>query len=315
MSTRDEYFGRLSFQPTANLLLHGSYRDSEREEDHADVAAFEAATASLGNEATLEIAIFEANWTITNNSYATFRLTDFENLTGSIPDNLLPFAPAADGSLRLDIANLPSQGRLEVPILLAGQTALQPVHHSVHPAVRVPRERRPAGRRLRRRRQLSSTRTTSSARAGRSATTGCSARTSPTTSTSATSGTATRRTSTGTSNGWGNIQIIGGRAGVVTNGQPVFFRASPLQTGITGLPGGTPPPIHSELESQNFEVNDTIRWNDWSFSAGVVVSNDELFGQGLREGGNLPRASSSASPASTRCTRSSGRIRSSRASA
>ena len=90
------------------------------------------------------------------------------------------------------------------------------------------------------------------------------------------------------SNGWGNIQVIGGRAGVVTNGQPVFFRATPLQTGITGLPGGTPPVIHSELETQNFEVNDTIRWNDWSLSAGVVVSNDELFGQGLREGGNLP---------------------------
>ena len=91
-----------------------------------------------------------------------------------------------------------------------------------------------------------------------------------------------------TSNGWGNIQILGGRVGVITNGQPVFFRASPLQTGITGLPGGTPPPIHAEFESQNFEVNDTIRWNDWSFNAGVVVSNDELFGQGLREGGNLP---------------------------
>jgi hypothetical protein len=46
--------------------------------------------------------------------------------------------------------------------------------------------------------------------------------------------------------------------------------------------------IHSELESQNVEINDTIGWNDWSFNLGVVVSNDELFGQGLREGGNLP---------------------------
>ena len=287
-STRDEYFGRLSFQPTANLLIHGSYRDSERDEDHADVAAFEAATASVGNEFTLEMAIFEANWTITSNSYATFKLTDFENLTGSIPDNLLPFSPAADGSLRLDIANLPSQGRLEVPILRAGETAAY--NQFVTPYIQqygylvngVPqgggfvgvasqidqddffRQSWQVGYDW-----LFGENITHDLHFGYQ-------------------WYRDEEELDRTSNGWGNIQIIGGRAGFVTNGQPVFFRASPLQTGITGLPGGTPPPIHAELESQNFEVNDTIRWNDWSLSAGIVVSNDELFGQGLREGGNLP---------------------------
>ncbi len=47
-STRDEYFGRLSFQPTPSLMFHGSYRDSERTDEHADVTAFEAGTASVG---------------------------------------------------------------------------------------------------------------------------------------------------------------------------------------------------------------------------------------------------------------------------
>ena len=33
----------------------------------------------------------------------------------------------------------------------------------------------------------------------------------------------------------------------------------------------------------SFEVNDTIRWKDWTFNVGVLASNDTLYGQGLRE--------------------------------
>ena len=43
------------------------------------------------------------------------------------------------------------------------------------------------------------------------------------------------------------------------------------------------PTIHSEYRSQNFELNDTIKWKDWTFNVGVLVSNDTLYGQGLRE--------------------------------
>ena len=317
-STRDEYFGRLSFQPTASLLIHGSYRDSEREDEPRRRRRLRGRRPRRwATRPRSRSAILEANW-IDHQQ----QLRDLQVHRLREPDRLDP-GQSARRSRRPSTAacgstspTSTSQGRLEVPILLAGQTAHNQFVHPVHPAVRVPRERRPAGRRLRRRRPARSTTTTSSARAGRSATTGCSARTSPTTSTSATSGTATRRTSIGTSNGWGNIQVLGGRAGVVTNGQPVFFRASPLQTGITGLPGGTPPVIHSEFESQNFEVNDTIRWNDWSFSVGRRGLQRRALRPGPARGRQpTPRASSSAPPASTRCTRSTSRIRSSRASA
>jgi hypothetical protein len=40
--------------------------------------------------------------------------------------------------------------------------------------------------------------------------------------------------------------------------------------------------IHSEYKSQSIEINDTIRWSNWTFNAGVLLSNDTLIGQGLR---------------------------------
>src|SRR4029079_11532502 len=61
-STRDEYFGRLSFQPTNNVLLHASYRDSKRDVQHEQVAQLAAGSTSTGSEAKLRIGIFEANW-------------------------------------------------------------------------------------------------------------------------------------------------------------------------------------------------------------------------------------------------------------
>jgi hypothetical protein len=43
------------------------------------------------------------------------------------------------------------------------------------------------------------------------------------------------------------------------------------------------PTIHSEYQSQSFEINDTIKLSDWSFNLGLLASNDTLYGQGLRE--------------------------------
>ena len=42
--------------------------------------------------------------------------------------------------------------------------------------------------------------------------------------------------------------------------------------------------IHSEYRSQNFELNDTIRWRNWTFNVGLLASNDTLYGQGLKRG-------------------------------
>ena len=122
-SERDEFFGKLSFQPTDSLFLHGSYRDSDSQVSTASVGAAAAASTSEGSESTLGITIFEGNWVITPQSYANFKFTDFENETSSRPDNLFGFQIAADGSVGLDVNALDTQGLFQVPTLRDGEAA------------------------------------------------------------------------------------------------------------------------------------------------------------------------------------------------
>jgi hypothetical protein len=77
------------------------------------------------------------------------------------------------------------------------------------------------------------------------------------------------------SNGWGLFTIPGGN--ISTNGTPVFVRAQFQQQGV-----GAVPVIHSEYRSQNFELNDTIRWQNLTVNLGLLASKDTLYGQGLR---------------------------------
>jgi len=283
-STRDEFFGRLSFQPTASLLIHGSYRDSSREDEHTSISSFEAPTAGVGSQADLKIAILEGSWTLGDSGLLSFKYTDFENKGGSIPDTLFAFQPAGDGSVPLNIADLASQGRVAIPIPRDGQPAF---NSFIAPYINqygflengVPtgggvvggasqvdradyyRESYQIGYDW-----LFGTNVSHELHVGYQRY-------------------KDEEDFDRRSNGWGNITIPGGT--VTSSGQPVYFQARLYQTGVTGL-GTTIPNIHSEFESQSFEVNDTIRWNDWTFNVGVVVSNDELFGQGLRKGGSNP---------------------------
>ncbi len=84
-------------------------------------------------------------------------------------------------------------------------------------------------------------------------------------------------------------QHPGGR--ITSSGQPVYFQAQLLQTGVTGL-GVQVPNIHSEFESQSVEVNDTIRWDDWTFNVGLLLSKDTLYGQACVARAARRRASS-----------------------
>ena len=43
------------------------------------------------------------------------------------------------------------------------------------------------------------------------------------------------------------------------------------------------PAIHSEYRSLNLEVNDTINFKNLSFNVGLLMSHDDLYGQGLQE--------------------------------
>jgi hypothetical protein len=81
------------------------------------------------------------------------------------------------------------------------------------------------------------------------------------------------------SNGWGAITVPGGRLPTVgLPGQPAYYVATYLARA-----SGAVNSIHSEFESFNFEVNDTMSWQNLSVNVGFLFSKDDLFGQGLRE--------------------------------
>ena len=84
---------------------------------------------------------------------------------------------------------------------------------------------------------------------------------------------------TRSSNGWGEISVPGGRlTPIAGTGQSAFYTARFQQQ-----TGGAASVIHSKYRSQSIEANDTIRWKNWTFNAGLLASNDTLYGQGLRE--------------------------------
>ena len=82
------------------------------------------------------------------------------------------------------------------------------------------------------------------------------------------------------SNGWGLISVPGGRltAPIAGNPQRAYYTARIQQQST-----GQAVPIKSRYRSQSIELNDTIKWSNWTFNVGVLFSNDTLYGQGLRE--------------------------------
>lgn len=285
-STRDEIFGKLTFAPTSSILLHGSYRASEREVFGASVGSgTTSGTASLGEEATLDIGIFEGTWVINDKSFFTFKFTDFANETLGRPDTLFGFQTPLNGSVGLDVANLDRMGRLTVPTPIANQTNFNNFIASiiqrygyVQNGVRVGGGIVGGGAEIN---NQDFYRT--SYQIGYDFFRGEKV---------------THEIHLGyqwfrdeedldrSSNGWGAITVPGGRLNCPANstcaGQPIFFQAQVQQQGITLPDGSRVPVIHSEYESQNFEINDTIRSGNFTFNAGLLISNDQLYGQGLR---------------------------------
>jgi hypothetical protein len=78
------------------------------------------------------------------------------------------------------------------------------------------------------------------------------------------------------SNGWGLMTVPGGRLSF--RGTPIFYQAAFQQQGA-----GLVPKIHSVQRTQGIEINDTIKWDRWTFNVGLLASRDTLYGQGLRE--------------------------------
>ena len=287
-STRDEYFGKLTFTPIANILIHGSYRDSDRTDENASIGGFEAPSAALNDESGQTIGILEGSWVVDDRSFVTAKFTDYALETGSIPATILGVEPSAALGTSLDLNALDQFGRFAVPSI--GSNAefnafIAPLierYGFIRDGVRTGGGFVGGGSQFNQQdfyRQ--------SGQVGYDITIGQNI---------------THTIHVGyqysvdeedllrSSNGFGNIIVpIRGTADAVCPtgsecaGQPVFFRAD-FQRSNVGTGTQT---IHSEFEQHNIEINDTIQMGDWAFNVGVMLSNDILYGQGLREADNL----------------------------
>ena len=278
-STRDEFFGKLTFSPTSSFLLNASHRTSDREDTGSGVTGeATAGTVSSGSDATLDISILEGSFVINENSFASFKYTDFANETSARPDNLLGFDIRDDGTVQLNVNGLDNQGLLFVPQPIAGEDAynafILPLIDRfgyLENGVRVGGGIVGVGSTIDDQDFFRESFETSydylfghhelhfGYQWSRD-----------------------EEDLSRTSNGWGQISVPGGRT-FTSDGQPIFYEARFEQQSLLSAGGQAVPAINSQFEAQSIEVNDTIKLQKWTINLGVVVSNDQLFGEGLRE--------------------------------
>ncbi|MCF6220637.1 MAG: carboxypeptidase regulatory-like domain-containing protein [Robiginitomaculum sp.] len=294
-SERNEYFGKVTFAPFDGVLLDASYRTSDRTGTTENVGGFAAASTATSSTASQDIIIAEGSWVINDKSSLNFKFTDFLSKSTSRPDTIFNIPVTFGGAL--PIATIDQLGRFSVPqpltatppdVLTADQIAfntfVQPFidqygfsENGVQTGGGVV-----GGANQFNRQDFNRT----SFEIGYDRTINA--------------GDTTHDIHIGyqyqeigedlerTSNGFGRISVLGGRSFADDGITPVFFEARVFQTGIVDGNGSTivPRSIISSSKLQSFEINDTIENGDWTFNLGLLISNDVLFGQGLRENAN-----------------------------
>ena len=282
---RNEGFGKLTFTPTNAVLVNFSYRDSHRLDKSDLFASNQSASTATGDELWQNIMALEGSWVVNSRSHATFKFTRFDLDTLGRPVNIADVSPTTDIGARLDLNALDRLGLFTVPAPITGQTAfnefIQPYtsrYGYVHPDTGVVTGGGTVGFGTQFNAQDFFRDNVQFAYNMHF------------------DGRMTHDLHLGyqwyrdvedllrSSNGWGSISVPGGRLAPPTGfTQPAFFTAR-FQAQTTGAAS----PIKSEYRSQNFEINDTFRLNHWTFNAGLLFSNDTLYGQGLVKDSSKP---------------------------
>ncbi|MGB5347823.1 MAG: TonB-dependent receptor, partial [Woeseia sp.] len=278
---RDEFFGKLTFAPTDNILLDASFRTSDREVKNSSIGQFEAPSTSIGEEATQDILILEGSWIVSDDSSVSFKYTDFENSGSTRPDTIFDFVPQQGGSL--NVSALDQQGYVSIPLYRTGTTQADiDFNNFIMPYVDAYSYSPTLGggavggyhqiddvTYFRESYEIAYDRTLYM-------------------------GDTTHDLHFGyqymevaedlarRSNGWGLIDIPGGDTLASDGVTPVYFVARVQQQSLLSSTGqDLIPSIYSSSELQSFEINDTITKGDWTYNVGVMFSNDTLYGQGL----------------------------------
>ena len=299
--TRNEEFGKLTFNPTESWLFNASYRHSHDVETSGNFTAFQAPKTGSGSETTLKLGTIEGSKVINSKSYATFKYTDFRNPGGGRADFLSNAAVSTALGTHLDINNLDQLGRVTVPTPITGNTAQNAFVAPFISKYGYICPQNPASVGL----------TCVAGQATGGGTVGFGQYSANNDSFFRKSGQVGYNYTLGanlthdlhagyqrhndsedlfrTANGWGLISVPAGVGAAGTcpvnacgTATPAFFVAVFSQQS-----SGKVPIIHSEFHSQNVELNDVMHWRNWSFNVGVLAGNDTLYGQGLKKADNI----------------------------
>jgi len=296
-SIRDEYFGKLTWAPTEDLLFNASLRTSDRQSKGAAVGALDADSVSTGDLSKQDILTIDGSWLLGEDSSLSFKYGKFELITAGTPDNLLSVIPAING--RLDVANLANMGAFTVPLLRTavptGFTAAQLAAYNAGAQTLINQYGYDG---------------TGGVKTG-GGTVGAFSQINNQNffrdsgeiafATKFDIGSWRHALHIGlkyqeisedlsrVSNGWGAIRYAGGLERTTTlgaNNVPFFYEAATEQQTLRDAAGNPTPGIVSESTSYNIEINDTITIGDFDLNLGVMLSEDVLYGQGLRKNAN-----------------------------
>lgn len=284
-SERDEYYGKLTYAPVDGLLLNAAYRTSERVNEGASIGEFEADSVSVGEESNQDILTLDGSWIVNDDTTVSFQYSDYALETAGVPDTRLGFQPVIGDSL--DLANLEQMGYFSVPNVGPENTAAY--NDFAQPFVDQYGYLDANGNRVgdggigayfqsniqnfyRESLELALDHsfeigaTSHELHIGYQWSDG-------------------REELARLSNGWGLIDVI---EGAVNEDVPddAWFRARTEQMSFVTSDGSTVPPIESSTETHNLEINDSIAWGDFIFDVGFLISQDTLYGQGLKEDGS-----------------------------
>ncbi len=134
-SVRDEWFGKLSFNPVDSFLMSVSYRDSQTDQSGRSVGEFEAGSTAVGDDAALKIGIIEGTWMVTDNSFISFKASDYASEGISSPDTVFDIETVG----RLDARRRQPRpdGLLQRAHADRRDGRLQRIHRPDHPEVRL----------------------------------------------------------------------------------------------------------------------------------------------------------------------------------
>ncbi|WP_340680124.1 carboxypeptidase regulatory-like domain-containing protein [Paraglaciecola sp.] len=283
-TNRDEYFGKLTWAPTEDLLLNLSYRNVDKNTVGDSVGAKSTDSSSAGSTEDTELFIFDGSYLINDDTVLSFQYSSFQFDLSGRPDNLLPNVIPTVGE-SIDLTKLEQLGAFLVPELqatvgydnIAAQTLIDTYGYmsngvrtggggvGVDASISDQNYQRQSFE-VKLDHEFEFGNTFHNLHVGFQ-------------------WKDSSEELVRYSNGWGNLSYKGGTTVDNLEGgtpTPIYYQASVYTNSLVTGSNMEVTPLISSSVNYNFEVNDTIEHGDFTYNIGFMLSNDILYGQGLK---------------------------------